>query len=681
MFAIYAFCREVDDIADEPGPTPEERRAELDALARRRRRPLRRRAAGARIGFLGRARPALRPRAGRLPRHRSTAWRWTSDEPIIARRLSRRSTSTATGWPARSAGCRCKVFGMEDEPGVTLAHHLGRALQLTNILRDLDEDADIGRLYLPREALDAAGIDEPTTRPRSSTIRASTPPAAGWPPSAHEHYARGRRGAGRAAARAGSRTPRLMSAVYASDPDARWRRPAGRRRGARVSIGKAAPALDRAAPRPRGLMQPAATVYVIGAGLAGLSAAVRLAGRGVRGRGAARPRPRPAGAAAPTSTPARHDHRQRQPPRPVRQPRDPRLSARASAPRTGWPGRTRRAFDFCDVARRASAGRSGPTPGPIALVGVLARPAACRAPRPADYLGLAALALPAGRADGSDEAMPREGAALGPADRALPAGGAQHRPRGRLGRAGRRRGARDPGARAAAPIAPRIAHPTLAAAFVDPAARLSRRPRRRACASGRRLRGDRATDGVARPGAQTDGDTVPLADDDAVILATPPWIAPDAAARPDRAGRVPRHRQRPLPHRPAAGRADRWSGVIGGAAQWVFAFADRISVTVSGADALVDADREALAAALWADVATVLRPAAPSCRPGRSSRSGAPPSPPRPSRTPSGPQAPHRAGATCSWPATGPIPACPPPSRARSARATRPPSLHPAAKP
>ena len=44
-----------------------------------------------------------------------------------------------------------------------LSHHLGRALQLTNILRDLDEDAEIGRLYLPREYLEAAGIttDDP----------------------------------------------------------------------------------------------------------------------------------------------------------------------------------------------------------------------------------------------------------------------------------------------------------------------------------------------------------------------------------------------------------------------------------------------------------------------------------------------------------------------------------------
>ncbi len=52
-----------------------------------------------------------------------------------------------------------RVFGLGDEDGLALAHHLGRALQLTNILRDIDEDAEIGRLYLPREALQRAAID------------------------------------------------------------------------------------------------------------------------------------------------------------------------------------------------------------------------------------------------------------------------------------------------------------------------------------------------------------------------------------------------------------------------------------------------------------------------------------------------------------------------------------------
>ena len=51
-----------------------------------------------------------------------------------------------------------RVFGLPEQDGILLAHHLGRALQLTNILRDLDEDAALGRLYLPREGLLRAGI-------------------------------------------------------------------------------------------------------------------------------------------------------------------------------------------------------------------------------------------------------------------------------------------------------------------------------------------------------------------------------------------------------------------------------------------------------------------------------------------------------------------------------------------
>jgi presqualene diphosphate synthase len=52
-----------------------------------------------------------------------------------------------------------RVFGLDAENGRALADRLGRALQLTNILRDLDEDAEIGRLYLPSEALTQAGIE------------------------------------------------------------------------------------------------------------------------------------------------------------------------------------------------------------------------------------------------------------------------------------------------------------------------------------------------------------------------------------------------------------------------------------------------------------------------------------------------------------------------------------------
>jgi squalene synthase HpnD len=58
-----------------------------------------------------------------------------------------------------------RVFRMQGQDGPALAFHLGRALQFTNILRDLDEDAAMGRLYLPREALVAVGIGE-TEPPR-----------------------------------------------------------------------------------------------------------------------------------------------------------------------------------------------------------------------------------------------------------------------------------------------------------------------------------------------------------------------------------------------------------------------------------------------------------------------------------------------------------------------------------
>jgi len=49
------------------------------------------------------------------------------------------------------------------------------------------------------------------------------------------------------------------------------------------------------------------------------------------------------------------------------------------------------------------------------------------------------------------------------------------------------------------------------------------------------------------------------------------------------------------------------TGVVGGSAEWVFAFEDRVSITVSSADAIVDEDREVLARRFWADVAKVLR--------------------------------------------------------------------------
>jgi len=51
-----------------------------------------------------------------------------------------------------------RVFGVDEPTGDRLARALGQALQLTNILRDLDEDARRDRLYLPEDMLRARGI-------------------------------------------------------------------------------------------------------------------------------------------------------------------------------------------------------------------------------------------------------------------------------------------------------------------------------------------------------------------------------------------------------------------------------------------------------------------------------------------------------------------------------------------
>jgi hypothetical protein len=91
---------------------------------------------------------------------------------------------------------------------------------------------------------------------------------------------------------------------------------------------------------------------------------------------------------------------------------------------------------------------------------------------------------------------------------------------------------------------------------------------------------------------------------DRVILAAPPWIAqtlvPGLRA-PDRFNTIVNgHFAHPAPKGAAP-----LVGVIGGTAEWVFAFEDRLSVTVSGADHLANDDRQDLARRFWADVARV----------------------------------------------------------------------------
>lgn len=156
MFEIYSFCRQVDDIADSTGPREERRRAldrwraDIDALYASADEP------PARLAGLARAVHAFGLR--RQDFHDVI----DGMEMDVIADIRAPDAATLDAYCDRVASAvgrlSVRVFGMEERDGVALAHHLGRALQLTNILRDVDEDAEFGRLYLPAEALRAAGI-------------------------------------------------------------------------------------------------------------------------------------------------------------------------------------------------------------------------------------------------------------------------------------------------------------------------------------------------------------------------------------------------------------------------------------------------------------------------------------------------------------------------------------------
>jgi phytoene synthase len=154
MFQIYTFCREVDDIADADGP----REGRREALEQWRRD----------IDALCAGHPPERLKSY-LPSVRTFGLRREDFIAIIdgmemdvVGNIRAPDAATLDLYCDRVASAvgrlSVRVFGLPEQDGEGLAYHLGRALQLTNILRDIDEDAGIGRLYLPREALLAAGI-------------------------------------------------------------------------------------------------------------------------------------------------------------------------------------------------------------------------------------------------------------------------------------------------------------------------------------------------------------------------------------------------------------------------------------------------------------------------------------------------------------------------------------------
>ncbi len=158
---------------------------------------------------------------------------------------------------------------------------------------------------------------------------------------------------------------------------------------------------------------------------------------------------------------------------------------------------------------------------------------------------------------------------------------------------------------------PLIAREGLSTAFVDPALRYLQ-SKGATVHFGHRLRA-LSFDGGRVTALDFGDDAVKLGGDGAVILAVPPPVAasmlPDLKRPTEFRAIVNAHfRVAPPAGCPAV------TGVINGIVEWIFAFPDRLSVTISGADRLLDTPREELAREIWRDVAAVtgVAPALPA---------------------------------------------------------------------
>ncbi len=210
MYAIYAFCRIVDDIADDPAPF-ETRRPRLDEWRRR-------------VAALYRGEADDAVTRVLLGAVREFALRQADFEAVIdGMEMDAAAAIVAPKLADLDLYCdrvaaavgrlSVRAFGDASPAADLVAFHLGRALQITNILRDIAEDAARGRLYLPRELLDAAGVPaDPAAVLQHSRLPVVCERLAAM---AHGHF----RDAAAAMARCNRRAmkpARLMAASYAA---------------------------------------------------------------------------------------------------------------------------------------------------------------------------------------------------------------------------------------------------------------------------------------------------------------------------------------------------------------------------------------------------------------------------------------------------------------------------------
>ncbi|OHC76157.1 MAG: squalene synthase HpnD [Rhodospirillales bacterium RIFCSPLOWO2_12_FULL_58_28] len=158
MYAVYAYCREVDDIADDEGEQAGKTarlgqwRGEIEHLY-----------GGGEPEFLV-AQALVNPIVRFGLQKKDFLALIDGMETDAADRL-RIAAMDGLFLYCDQVACAVgrlsnRIFGVDEERGDRVAHALGLALQLTNILSDLREDAGRNRLYLPADLLTAHGINE-----------------------------------------------------------------------------------------------------------------------------------------------------------------------------------------------------------------------------------------------------------------------------------------------------------------------------------------------------------------------------------------------------------------------------------------------------------------------------------------------------------------------------------------
>ncbi len=155
IYALYDFARQVDDAVD--SPTAADPRAALDSTRARLRRALVGEPDDDVTTVLARAVGSYRIPPAEL-------------DALIDGVERDLTTSRYSDWDELAGYCRLvassvgrmcvRIFGFDDEVALAHADDLGQAMQLTNILRDVRGDLEMGRIYLPADELAAFGISE-----------------------------------------------------------------------------------------------------------------------------------------------------------------------------------------------------------------------------------------------------------------------------------------------------------------------------------------------------------------------------------------------------------------------------------------------------------------------------------------------------------------------------------------